>query len=230
MILWIVLFLLVVGISLVLAYRSMKDFQEIPQKSRAEYGLFLVRRTQNFNAEFLNSIRKQMSAADLIIGIERLFKGSQAALALFGPKNILDRYSGELNFLELEDYALNLDSKDCLVWEAGVKKAGDTGSSGNIFKNLTRLGEEDRFFWQVVLGAEGRAEFKTQIRAVLFSKDTKRRKELAILLQNSPGGLFRIPRPFGTEQMMDFFRLRSLSKDSKGPVLSAEGIISLLKV
>lgn len=233
MILWIILFLLVVGISFLLSYRSMKDYQEIPHKSSEEYGLFLVRQTENFNINFLERIQQAILSSGLVISIERLFKGGKAALVIFGPKSALSSFT-QLNLLELEDYAAGLDSKDIVAWELGAKGGSNFAENIiNIFKDLPELREEDQFFWQVVLGAKkGKdAYFQTQIRAIVYSPDPVRKKTLSDSLQNlNFGGLVKIPRPFSTEQVMAFYKLRSLSQDSKGPILSPEEVIGFLKV
>lgn len=227
MILWLALFLLVIAVSLVLALRSMRDYQEIPQKSTADYALFLIRQTENFNSNTLDSIRKLLRHTGLIISMERLFKGSQAALTIFGPKKILDQFIDELNLLELEDYASVLDSRHVSAWEVGVRDgaAFKKDALNNIFNNFPPLESDDQFFWQVVLGTH-----QAQIRAVLYSKNPIRRKTLAPRLQNLSGGLIKIPKPFSSEQMMDFYRLRSLSRDSKAPFLDSEDILRLLKI
>lgn len=236
MFLWLVLFLLVVGISFILAFRSMKDYQEIPQKSKAEYGLFLIRQTENFDVTILDSIGKLMLSEGHVISIERLFKGSQAALTIFGPKRILGGYIGELNLLELEDYASDLSDKDVSIWELGIKNTGKFNpiNLNNIFKDLPTLGDNDQFFWQVVTGArEGKEDlsFQTQIRAAFYTEDPVSRKTLLPLLQNLKfSELIKIPKPFSSEQMMIFFKLRSLSQDSKGLILNSPGLMRILKI
>lgn len=226
MIIGLILFLLIIGISFILAFRSMKDYQEIPKDSKVEYGLFLIRQTASFGASILDSMGRLMLEAGLIISLERLFKGHQAALTIFGPKKILDKFKESLNLLELEDYTLELDNKDISVWEVGMKSASKL--------DLPELGNEDQFFWQVVLGAKkvkDNLSFQTQIRAVVYCQDPQRRKVLVPMFENlQTGGLVKIPRPFSTEQMMAFYKLRSLSKDSNGPILDSEGVMSLLKV
>lgn len=234
MILWVILFLLVVGISFVLAYRSMKDYQEIPKETKAEYGLFLIRQTTNFDSSFLDSIQKLIAGPGLVVSLERLFKGQKAALTIFGPKQILAPFTYKLDLLELEDYTLNLDSQKVAVWEVGLKSANPKVTIfDNIFQNLPQLQDQDQFFWQVVLGAKlGKDSlFQTQIRAAVYSENPLTQKELVSSLQNfSFGGLIKVPRPFSTQQIMNFYESRSLSKDSKGPVLNSEGVIRLLKV
>lgn len=229
MILWLALFFLVIAISFILALRSMKDYQEIPQQSKLEYGLFLIRQKENFNSKALDSIRKfLLEEAGLIISIERLFKGSQAALTIFGPKSLLDKFASEFNLLELEDYASVLESQHVSAWEVGVKDVSrfKSGSPDNVFQNLPLLESGDQFFWQVIVGGD-----KTQIRAALYSKDSVRRQRLAPLFQNlASGQLIKIPKPFSSEQMMAFYRLRSLDRDSKAPILDSEGIMRIVKI
>ena len=228
MTLWIILFLLVVGISLLLAIRSMRDFQEIPQTKEIDYGLFLIRQIDSFDENILNSLREHINAENLIISLERLFEGKQAALAVFGPKKILGNFADKLNLLELEDYAADLNHEETFIWEMGMKDSKNIGSASlsNIFKNMPELAEEDQFFWQVVLGKN-----QTQIRAAFFNKDPQRSKILIPLLQDlGDGELVKIPRPFSKEQMIGFNLLRSLSKDSMGPVLTSFGVTQLIKI
>ncbi|MBI2337586.1 hypothetical protein HYU95_00205 [Candidatus Daviesbacteria bacterium] len=229
MILWLALFLLVIAISFVLAFQSMRDYQNIPQQSKAEYGLFLIRQTEKFDSKVLDSIREILRGnANLIVSMERLFRGSEAALTIFGPKKILDRFASEFSLLELEDYTQNLESQHISVWEVGVGDASQfkSDSIDNVFNNLPVLTAEEQFFWQIVVGGD-----QIQIRAAVYSKDPVRRQTLVHQLQNlASGQLIKIPKPFSSEQMITFYRLRSLSRDSKMPVLNSEGIIRLLKV
>lgn len=228
MIPWIILFLLVVGVSLLLAIRSMRDFQEILQTEEVDYGLFLIRQIENFDENILNSLREHINAENLIISLERLFKGKQTALAVFGPKKVLGQFADKLNLLELEDYAVDLDHEDTAVWEMGMKDSKNIGpaSLSNIFKNMPELAGDDKFFWQVVLGKN-----QTQIRAAFLNKDPQRSKLLIPLLQDlGSGELVKIPRPFSREQMMGFYLLRSFSKDSMGPVLTSAGVTQLIKI
>lgn len=233
MILWIILFLLVVAISFVLAYRSMRDYQEIPLKSKEDYGVFLVRRPENLNVNFLDSIRELIKKDGLVVSLERLFKGQQAALVIFGPKKILSEFSSILDLLELEDYSLNLDSQKVSTWEMGVKKKELKDYNFiNIFQNLPKLSQDEQFLWQVVLGAkDGKVAFSTQIRAAMYSLDAERRKTLAQEIEGIPAGeLVKIPRPFSQDQMLAFYRVRSLGKDTQGPILEAEKVLNLVRI
>ncbi len=235
MILWIILFLLIVGISFILAYRSMKDYSEIPKASKIEYGLFLIRQTEKFNAHTLDSLGQLILDERLLISLERLFKGTQAALTIYGPKPTLDKLSPDLNLLELEDYTQRLSSQDIYIWEMGVRdrKGFSLDGTNHIFQGL-QLGPEEQFFWQVVLGPKQDKEhisFQTQIRVAVYSKDPSRKRVLTASLQElKVGELTKIPRPFSADQMLDFYKQRSLSKDSSGPILNSEMVLNLLRV
>lgn len=227
MILWLLLFLLVIGISFILAFRSMKDFQEIPQKAEEDYSLFLVRQVTNLDAKILDFIRQKVFAKGGIVSFERLFKGTQTALTIFGPKNILVEFQSELNLLELEDYAAEFTDSNVSVWEVGTRDSTKLNPDqlSDFFSSLPQLEPEEQFFWQVIPDKS-----KVQIRAAISSKDTLRRKILASTQNLNAGGLHKIPRPFSNEQMVEFYRARSLSQDIKGPILDAEGIIRFLKI
>lgn len=227
-ILWIALFLIIIGISFVLAFQSMKDYSEAPEQLKVEYGLFLIRRIENFNSSVLESIRKLISEQGLIISFERLFKGSQAALVIFGPKGVLEQFKASLDLLELEDYTEGLDTKGMVIWEVGTRHTSDLDleTTSSIFEALPLLREEDQFFWQVVIGST-----QIQIRAALYCQDPLRRKTLASSLQNLKfGKLIKVPRPYGTAQMLTFYKERMLSRDSKGPILDSLGLMRLLKI
>lgn len=233
-VLWIALFLIIIGISFVLAFQSMKDYSEAPEQSREEYGLFLVRQIENFDAGVLDSIRKLIFEQGLIISIERLFKGSKAALTIFGPKQVMGELSSTLNLLELEDYILGFDSKDITIWEVGMRHTRNLNLEdiGSILEAFPKLNDEDQFFWQVIVGVRGNDDlpFHTQIRAAVYCQDPLRRKVLVPLFQNLKlGKLIKIPKPYRAEQMLMFYRQRVLSKDSKGPILDSTGLIRLVK-
>lgn len=235
-ILWVALFLIIVGISFVMAFRSMRDYQEIPGTLKLEYGLFLIRNLQNFNPAVLENLGREIVEKGLVVGVERLFKGSESALTIFGPKKILEGFRIQLGLLELEDYTRNFDSNDFVVWEMGVKdkKNFNPANLNNIFSNLPKIEQEDQFFWQVILGPAFRkteGTFQTQIRAAFHSQDPFRKKNLIPLLQQvGEGELVKIPRPFSNEKMIEFYSQRIFEKGSQGPNLGYGQTLSLLKI
>lgn len=228
MIIYVVLFILIILVSFILAWRSMKDYQTLPQTFKEEYGLFLIRKPQALTIAFLETIHQYMLTENLIISLERSFRGGQSALTIFGPKKMLRHTGAGLDLMELEDYSGLFNSKDFLAWEVGIK------SFDHIFTDFPLLPKEDQFFWQVVMEARKKAGeriFQTQIRAVVFVKDPPVRKNLVSTLQNpATGKLTKLPRPFSNDQLLQFYRLRSLSKDTGGPAVGIGELLSLLRV
>lgn len=227
MILWLLLFLLVIGISFILAFRSMRDYQEIPQKVNVDYSLFLIRQVKTFDVKILDTIRQEVLVKGKIVSFERLLKGSETALTVFGPKNILCRFQNELNLLELEDYAAEFTDSAVSVWEVGVKEAAKLNHDhfSDIFSNLPKLEPDEHFFWQVIISKD-----QVQIRAAVSSRDPIRKKILASAQNLNAGGLVKIPKPFSNKQMIEFYKTRSFSKDNSGLILDSAGIMRLLKV
>ena len=123
MILWVILFLLVVAISFVLAVKSMKDFIDIPSNSSAEYSLFLIRKIQIVNADFLSHLNERLVESSSILAIERLFKGKKSALVVYGPRKLLLSLNHVLDLLELEDYT-DVNVEQVSAWEIGIKEIG----------------------------------------------------------------------------------------------------------
>lgn len=193
MIVWLALFLLVIGISFLLAFRSMKDYHEIPQKSNLEYSLFLIRQPQVLTEHLLQEIVASLSKGGLVVSFERLFKGRESALCVFGPKEVLGSYAA-LNLLELEDYSANFNTENTTVWEVDFKAVD------NPFSDLPQLEADEKFCWQVLLSGK-----HIQIRAAVFSKDPKKRLELVFS---------KLPRPFSNSQMIEFYKTRSIDKET----------------
>lgn len=197
----------------------MKDFAEIPQNSRLEYSLFLIRKSSNLTASALQSIHGDLTKEGLVASLERLFKGSESALCIFGPKKILTNYLDQLDLMELEDYTNSLQATDTTIWEVGVK--GDQVD----LKNLPKLEIDELFLWQVLFFGK-----RIQIRAGVSSKKPERRKELISALQNlAEGKLVKLPRPFSNDVMLSSYKQRSMDKESSRE-FSAEMLLSLLTI
>lgn len=70
--------------------------------------------------------------------------------------------------------------------------------------------------------------FKSQIRAVVFCQDQNRRRKLSEILQSLPSGhLTKVPKPFTSDQIVEFYKSRSLGKDEANPVLTTEEVLKL---
>ncbi|MBI2601123.1 hypothetical protein HYW42_04160 [Candidatus Daviesbacteria bacterium] len=226
MILWLILFFLVIGISLVLAYQSMQDYYESPVFAKIEYSPFLVRLPQNFTVQLLDKLHTEIAKKDFILSIERLFKGGKTALVLYGPRDILLKFSNQLNLLELEDYT-NIDKNSIQAWEAGPKnnQSFDISVNTDVFQNLPPLLTNEQFWWQITLRASSKQAnkskdntqtrgqvFQGQIRSVFFTEDSGRRSKISAQLQDLLNGqLVKIPQPFTSGQIFDFYKQRTLA-------------------
>ncbi len=213
MILWFILFGLIVLVSLVLAIQSMKDYQEIPQET--EYSLFLIRKTKGLTSQILDSFHKFFIEGE-VLSFERLVKGGQSALVVYGPSKILLQYKEILDLIELEDYT-KIDSKMASVWEIGIVQSVDRQT---IFQNLPQFLTEEQFWWQLLLSSKEGGSFFSQIRVVVVSEDPTRRKELTNFLKK----LKASSRP----QLLDFYQKRAFRKDPSSVPLNSEGIKNLL--
>lgn len=255
MIFWIILFLLIIGVSFILAFQSMKDFAEKPADSKSQYGLFLIRNLKALSADFLNSLHKELADKGLIFSIEKLFKGQRAALVIYGPRDFLQKYHDLLDLLELEEYT-NVDPKEVLSWEVNTTDGSLNG--------IPQLLEDEQFWWQVVLkptkgsilekiGKKQNLDYfqmaksktldqpetqpvsvdsyKCQIRAVVWVKDDKRRVDLAEKLQNLDSGKLRkVPIPFTNSQILKMYKDRSLIAAVPTANLPSEKVLDLIKM
>lgn len=216
MILWILLFFLVVAISFVLAAKSMKDFTQVPHEE--EYSLFLIRKLKHLDTNLLESIKKHLAKQNLLLSFERLFKGNQSALVVYGPKHLLLGYKDTLDLLELDDYT-NVDSSTVSAWEMGIK------NSQEIFKRLPQLHDDEQFFWQVIISGK----FNPQITAVVISQDPLRRHTLSSSFQNlAPQRVFKLPKAFSNTQLLDFYKIRSLRGGNTNPSLNTLEFLQLV--
>lgn len=223
MIFWIVLFAVIVLISFLLALRSMADFEESPTEKKHLYGLYLIRNSQSLNKSILDSIHKLILKDGLLLSLERLIKGGESALVIYGPQEILRNF-GVLNLLELEDYT-GIDLTALQAWEIGVRKQKKIKSIDSFFKSLPRLSGNEQLWWQMVLKAENSpAEdkfFQGQIRLVTSSV-------MPELKNGAADGLTKVPKPFTKEQVIGFYKKRSFIQNKYNPILESNAILNLL--
>lgn len=222
MILWVLLFALVIAISFVLALKSMADFQEIPEHAGAEYGLFLIRKPQVLNTQMLTFIHQNLLKEGLIISFERLIKGTQAALVVYGPKKMLFNIKDVLDLLELEDYT-SVNQDNFLAWEIGVRHPD--------VPQFPALSANDQLWWQLILSAKKDQHFHPHIRMVVVSDDSIKRESLKMAFSEmSPDKFVRLPKDFSDIQLLEFYKKRGFRKDSKNRNLRFEEVLNLLKV
>lgn len=211
MILWILLAVCVVAISFVLAIKSMRDYQEIPSGN----SLFLIRQSKELLRQ-LNKIYDDLARSNLSLSFERLFRGNQSALAVFGPTEILTKYKNSLDLLELEDYT-NVSNNEISAWEVGFR-------NGKLFGNLPTLSDDEQFWWQVIVWVDKgqpMLKFQCQIRAILLTPDLERSKLLTHSLQNLASD--------SNAQLIDFYKRRSWQKVDN-PALDSAQLLDLILI
>lgn len=204
-----ILFIIIVLISLALAYFSMRDFEEGPEDFGPENGLFLIRKPNPLDPWLLDYLYKIMRQEGVIVSLERLFKGSESALVLYGPKKAILSLSEFLDLLELEDY---VEASDPLIWQTGAKKISKGQKiTESLFSDFPKLEIGEYVWFQLTLQAEDRRKhFKGQIRTIVVVADPKRKKLLGELLQTPKNFFKKMPVPYSSTQMMEFYKKRSI--------------------
>lgn len=226
MLIWIILFLVVVGVSFVLAFRSMGDYREAPRPS-VPYSVFLIGNPRALTSNTLQNLSEALFRDKLILSFERLFKGSKRALVVFGPAYILQPFSSELGLSEIEDYSRKITGQ-VGAWEIG-KKSGHTTAGHDVSSYIPDLKDDEEFWWQVVLRPGGNADFTATVRAVFRGRNRERLTEFEEALSGTgkSGGLTILPQSYLSEQVVKFYQDRSLGERL---VLPAEEVVSLLGI
>ncbi len=112
--------------------------------------MFLIKNPQAL-LKVIDLLHEALLKEGHLIAFERLFKGSQSALVVYGPRNLLLRLSPDLNLLELEEYA-KVDPSQVVAWEVGTKdQVSFHLDKFNVFEGLPSLQPGEQFWWQIVL-------------------------------------------------------------------------------
>lgn len=147
MIFWALLFLIIVIISALLAYRSMKDFQLKPIESG--YGLFLIKNPLAL-VQVVNQLHTLLSEGNHLISLERLFKGSKSALVIFAPRAAVKSLNN-LDLIEIEEYTA-VDPTMATAWEVGSKdQVSFHLEKLALFSGMPSLQSSEQFWWQIIL-------------------------------------------------------------------------------
>lgn len=203
----------------------MRDFTEDPSENK-DYSLFLIRHRQGLSEQLFHLIHDELSHSGLSISFERLFKGGESALVVFGPKGLLHKLSKSLDLLELEDYT-NI-KEDIGAWELGISHKEQQTLTGVI----PILSAQEQFWWQLVLWADKKSThskvFHSQLRCLVVSSEGAKRKNLSQVLPNLPKDwLVKLPKAFSNEQLSDFYKKRSFQKRGQ-TVINYKEILQLL--
>lgn len=242
MIIWIILFAAIIIISFVLAFRSMRDYHEIPTHSQTAYSLYLIKNEANLTEDLLTRINAIIDQKRLVISFERLCKESKKALVIYGPVAILKTFSEELNLIELEDYALdNIKTQPKLAWEISSKNFQGRSEENVGFSELLKdLFENKEVWWQLILQPQCekrrlQSMFKALIRVVAISDSDEKNQEIKQALDKmiKDSELLALPQAYSSEQILEFYQQRSmpqilLTKDEGHFVCSVADIKYLL--
>lgn len=196
----------------------MQDYHQAPE---GDNGLFLVRQSKQL---------RDVLVSNTNIVLERLFKGKESALVIFGQRQILEKYKNILDLLELEDY-VEVDQEQVVAWEVGIKKPLQEEYGQTIFQNMPELKNTEQFWWQLLIDQNSKKTntFQAQIRAVFTSEDPQRRKEISQKLQNISSNLFKIPKAFSNEQLLTFYKTRTFPQKI-GVSLDLESVLNLISL
>lgn len=205
MLIWFLLFFVILAISAVLAFRSMADYREHPTHFTTPYALFLVS-----HPEILFS---SAWPENLIISLERLFKGQRKAWVIYGPAHYL-RPKTALGLVEIEDYSQKSSPANA-TWEMGTKTALGQSSIDNLMNQaLPEIHDDEECWWQVVSQSKKNNNLQTIIRVSIQTNDVKRAQDLQKTILDAAGkvGLVLIPEVYSSSQILKFYQERSLPR------------------
>ncbi len=243
---WIIIVLGIGGISFFLAWRSMRDYQEQPDKS-LDYSLFLVRNPDHFTQEALKKIYDAIVSDQLIFSIEKLLKGLDQALVLYIPRLLVDKLP-ELALFELEDYlGSSSDKNQSSRQSQSPQKIGPSQAytwtmtlsssikvdRADFFKQFG-LDTDQYFFWQIVCYPVKNPldNFQIVARAMLVEKEAARRIDMVKNLAKQIEDKLDLKRKIVTKSnkaLFEEYQKRILAaKEDKPTVLNIGQVLGLI--
>lgn len=238
---WIIFIIIIVIASAILAIRSMKDYDETPDDP-SSYELFLIRDLKDFNEEIISRFHSFLLSLDTFFSIERLYKGKESVIVLYGPKAMKKSFP-ELKLLELEDYLKDpkdnnpapskvISSNDAYSWV--VKKPASKKVSKSDFLKMELL-DNQFFFWQIICSPlKNSNQFQVTIRAMVSDKDAPSRIELVKKYEASlknHAGFITSNSGQTASSIFDSFKKRTLIPKEISPfIVGSQDILHLLDV
>lgn len=187
LLIYLITFILIVGFSFLLAWWSMKDFQDSPNL-KVDYGTFLLKHPQELNQDFFKRVHRlgldreiKKRINPFIISLESLTKGTIRSLVIHGPREICRQFP-QFGLLELEDYTQKIAASRLLCFELTLKKGLKTVNLKDISLALHKhfqIEESEYLFLQIVMMPFPGDSFQVSLRVVISGKDSNRRVELA---------------------------------------------------
>jgi len=254
---WLVGLTIVIALSFYLASRSMKDFKETPKKD-INFTLFYVKNAFKLDSNIINKIHNLLLPSGAICSFEKLIKGQEAALIIYGPAQIKAQLP-ELELVELEDYLATPPKEgesqipDPKKFELNKSFAWTLSSKNNDkkklevksdFLKLLELNDDQKFCWQIVChpvktkkedsgsgGADG--NFQVTIRCMIVDPDPVKKVELAKRMDQeifNSTGLNKEARQETTQQIFqDYGKRAFIPKEVSKFILNSEEIYNLIR-
>lgn len=238
------MFFIIILVSAVLAFQSMKDYEEFPGSENLN-SLFFVANSQNFTENSLRKLHEAFLPNKQFFSLERLNKGQERVLVIFGSRKIPEILP-ELKLVEIEDYLADpnsleqkLDKKvsvnQALTWLVEGKLNKKPLHIGGELKNLD-LKKNQQFHIQIVAIPEAATtdleKFQSTIRVMVVEDDSIERVALAKKLTQDleqATGLNRHQDNFPEQKKFESFKQRSLVPKEVTPCsLSYQEIYALL--
>jgi hypothetical protein len=240
---WIVAFFIIILVSAVLAFRSMKDYEEFPNNLSLNT-VFFIGNPQNLTAQSLKKLHSLFIGRKQFFSLERLNKGKERALVIFGPRDLPEILS-ELNLVEIEDYLASqtvLSVSDKLVnvnqtftWLIEPKINNKKQLHVGIEIKDLQLGDRQKFFIQIICVPEshkGVENFQATLRVMVVDEDPMEKVALAKKIKTTleiATGLNIHEDNFPEQKKFESFKQRSLvPKEVTQFTLNEEEIYSLI--
>jgi hypothetical protein len=222
---FIISLLIVAVIAFFLTLRSMKGFEDVAQPKQ-EFTLFLIRNESAVNEELLQDLSQMAITNRCQISLERLMKGAQSVLVIFGPQTLLPQYP-KLQLLELEDY-LEDPAHSSTTWQhsskASVnfslgwlmdKKAHQSVVFYDYFLKGISLTAEQEFFLQIVFYPIKPTlnNYQVTIRAIVVEQDHHKRIALAKFFEDyfaQSVKLYKATKSVSTKALFESYKKRTI--------------------
>lgn len=223
----------------------MKDYEEFPE-SLSLNTLFYISNPQNFTEESIKKLRDAFTSRKQSFSIERLNKGKERALVIFGPRD-LPEILPQLNLIEIEDYLTEVNDFEqgysdkkvgvnqtlTRLVEAKINDKKPLHLGGGI--NNLELGEGQKFFIQIACFPENKRDsnsFQSTARLMIVDKDPVEKvvlfKRIKILWETATG-LNIHEDSFPEQKKFESFKQRSLIPEEVAPFpLTSGDIFSLV--
>ncbi len=224
---WAAILLAAIIISSLLAYRSMKNFQDTPVLN-LPYGLFLIRNKAVLSQETLEKMHAWAANLKVIFSLEKLFKGPQSALVIFAPLGIAE-FLPELQLLQLENYLPQVS--DTFIWQISPKPNPKKLVINAAFLKEVHLSQDQQFFWQVVCAPQKKGLFQVTIRAMVVDQKQIGRVELARTIDKhilDTTGLIKQREQTNSDLYDDFERRVVVKKEAQPFLLSTQEVLASL--